>query len=185
MPRVGGCVWRYGLGIVVAPGDAVEGGQYVMPIDADTRSTIALLVSIGSLVVSLGGVGVSAYNSLRDRPRLKVTSRFFDVSDLGSPRRIYVNVVNKGRRPVILRLLGGYDNRGEFSGTFFDQDKGGLRLGEHERHDFKIEPDDAFIRGPDGPEEPYERMWIEDSLGNRYAIPRSREYIRQLFSRSG
>ncbi len=53
---------------------------------------------------------------------------------------IAVQVVNKGRRPVILRLLGGHDSSGRWSGTYLDHEKGGLRLDEHGRHDFAIEP---------------------------------------------
>jgi hypothetical protein len=33
----------------------------------------------------------------------------------------------------------------------------------------------------DGPEDPYDVMWIEDTLGNRHKIPNSREYIAQMY----
>jgi hypothetical protein len=142
----------------------------------------ASIVSTIALVVSFGSFGVAAFNSFRDRPRLKVTSNFYDVSEFGSPRRIQVEVVNRGRRPVILRLLGGYTKGGDWSGTFFDYKKGGLRLGEHERHEFTIVQEDAVHSGPEGPEETFDRMWIEDTLGNRHPIPKSGEYIAKLFS---
>jgi hypothetical protein len=107
---------------------------------------------------------------------LKVTSAFYDESEWALAN-ISVTVVNVGRRPAILRLLGGSNNRGESSGTFFESIGGGMRLGEHERHDLTIERKDAFAIDPDGPDEPYARMWVEDSLGNRYSVSRSREYL--------
>jgi len=140
---------------------------------ANVLSTIALLVSLGSFMVA-------AYNAFRDRPRLKVTSTFYDASEWG-PAHMSVAVVNKGRRPVILRLIGGNSSSGS-SGTYIEHDKGGLRLGEHERHEFKIDRDEAVHSGPDGPEDFYDRMWIEDSLGNQHSIPKSREYIARMLS---
>lgn len=141
---------------------------------ANVLSTIALVVSFGSF-------GVASYNSFRDRPRLKVTSTFYDASEWG-PANLRVHVVNKGRRPAILRLLGGYTNRGDWSAAHIDHEKGGHRLGEHERYEFRIEKEDAVMSGPDAPDETFDRMWIEDTLGNRYPIPRSSEYIGKLFS---
>lgn len=136
-------------------------------------STIALIVSVGSF-------GVAAYNAFRDRPRLRVTTKFYEFSEWG-PARMDVVVVNMGRRPVILRLLGGHTSSDSYGGTLLESAKGGLRLGEHERHEFRIERDDAILPGPDGPET-YERMWIEDSLGDRHPIPQSQEHIPKLFS---
>jgi len=146
----------------------------VNPSYPEIVSSIALLVSVGSF-------GVAAYNAYRDRPHLRVTSAFYGESEWG-PARISVTVMNKGRRPVILRLLGGNNSQGEYSGTFLEHDKGGFRLGEHERHDFSITKEGAIMADPDAADEPYVRMWIEDSLGNRHAIPRSREYLAKLHS---
>lgn len=140
----------------------------------------ASVVSTIALIVSFGSFGVAAYNAFRDRPRLKVTSMFYESSEWG-PAQMHVVVVNKGRRPAILRLLGGPTSGGTSGGTLLEHDKGGLRLGEHERHEFRIERDDAVLLGPDGPET-YDQMWIEDSLGDRHPIPQSREYIPKLFS---
>jgi hypothetical protein len=146
---------------------------------ANVVSTIAMVIS---MVISLGSFGVAAYNSFRDRPRLKVTSTFYDGSH-GEPLHIRVEVVNKGRRPVILRLLGGDGSGDNWSGTHMEHEKGGLRLGEHEHHSFTIEKKDAVLFDPDdGPEQPFKRMWIQDSIGNRYSIPKSGEYIGKLFA---
>ena len=135
-----------------------------------------------ALVVSLGSFGVSALNAFRDRPRVKVTGTFYEASEYNMEPYIAVQVVNRGRRPVILRMVGGFDSSGNAGGEYMEYDKGGLRLGEHERYEFNIEKEKAVMQGPDGPEDPFVQMFIEDSLGNRHAIPRSGEYLKKLFS---
>lgn len=142
----------------------------------------ANIVSTIALAISFGSFGVAVYNSFRDRPRLKVTSTLYDGSH-GEPVHIQVEVVNAGRRPLILRLLGGDGSGNSWGGKHIEYEKGGLRLGEHEHHAFTIEKKDAVLYDPDdGPEETFKRMWIQDSLGNRYPIPKSSEYIGKLFS---
>jgi hypothetical protein len=144
-------------------------------------STLPIVVSALALAVSLGSLAVSLYVALRDRPRLKVSSQFFEAWEYG-PDKIHVTLVNLGRRPVILRLIGGLDGNGNSGGTYLEHAKGGLRLGEHERHEFDIAKDDTMQFNPDGPDVTYERMWVEDSLGNRHAIPNSRRLIEKLWS---
>jgi hypothetical protein len=143
-----------------------------MPSYPEVVSTIALVFSFGSF-------GVAAYNAFRDSPRLKVTSQFFDAWDYG-PASFSIAVVNRGRRPVILRLLGGYNSEGEWGGEYLESEKGGIRLGEHERRDFSIEKKDTILFSPVDPDTPYVTMWIEDSLGNRHPVPKSREYLSKL-----
>jgi hypothetical protein len=140
---------------------------------SEILSTIALVVSAGSLTLS----GLSAF---RDRPRLKITSKYVDASEYDENDSIWVVVVNRGRRPVILRLVGGTARDGQYGGEFLEYDKGGLRLGEHERYEKSIKADDAISFNPEGPDLLFERMWIEDSLGNRHEIPKSREFIAKL-----
>jgi len=79
-------------------------------MDSDIRSNIALIVSIGSLLLSGAGFII---NTFRDRPRLKVSSVLYH-DENGDPCRISVTVVNRGRRPVILRMLGGDARGGRF-----------------------------------------------------------------------
>jgi hypothetical protein len=146
-------------------------------MDADTRSNIALLASFGSLLVAAAGFVV---NTFRDRPRLKVSSNLWH-DDNGDPYKIAVDVVNKGRRPVILKMIGGYDRQGRWSGTYLDHDKGGIRLGEHEHKQFQLDKEKVVSMDEDGPDDPYDVMWIEDTLGNRHKIPNSREYIGRMY----
>ena len=61
-------------------------------MDSDIRSNIALIVSIGSLVMS--GLGF-IINTFRNRPRLKMSSTL-DRDDNGHPYKIAVTVVSRG-----------------------------------------------------------------------------------------
>lgn len=135
-------------------------------------------LSVAAILISIAGFGLSFFVVFRDRPRLKVTSSYFDAWEQG-PAKIQVVLINRGRRPVILRLLGGHDSDGEYGGTFLKHDEGGLRLGEHERHELYIERDDTVLFAPDD-DVIYEEMWVEDSLGNRHTIPNSKAYIAKL-----
>jgi hypothetical protein len=139
----------------------------------EVLSTIALIVSVGSF-------GLAATNIFRDRPRVKITSALFEGSEYDPEPSIHIVVINKGRRPVILRMLGGSAADDDWSGEFLEYDKGGVRLGEHERWEHSVSKQGRTSMNPDGPDIIYTRMWIEDSLGNRYLIPHSREHIARL-----
>jgi len=57
----------------------------------------------------------------------------------------------------------------------------GIRLGEHEHHELSIDKEGVITLDENGPDEPYDFMWIEDTLGNRHKIPNSREYIAKMY----
>lgn len=134
-----------------------------------------------AIVVSLGSFGVSAYVAFRDRPRLKVSGQFFRASR-DDPSRIVLTLINVGRRPVILRQLGGTSKVGKWSAPFPGRDKGGLRLDEHERYEHAIKKEDTVSFDFDKDDASLGSLWIEDSLGNRYHVPNSNEDIGQLWS---
>lgn len=135
-------------------------------------------LSIAAILISIAGFALSFFVVFRDRPRLKVTSKYLDACEYGAAK-IQVVLTNRGRRPVIVRLLGGHDSNREYGGKFFKPDEGGLRLGEDERHELYIERDDTVLFAPDD-DVVYDEMWVEDSLGNRHAIPNSKAYIAKL-----
>lgn len=82
---------------------------------SDIISTVALVTSIGSL-------SVSGYVAFCDLSRLKIMSRYFATSAYG-PSRIVLTLINKGRRPVILRLIGGASEDGKWAATFLEHEK--------------------------------------------------------------
>lgn len=145
---------------------------------SDTRANVALIVSVISLLIS-GATFV--LNAFLDRPRVKVSSALWDDED-GNPYKIGVTVVNKGRRPVVLTMLGGTCRKGGGSGVYFDSDKKGIQLGENEQHQFEIDKEGVVaIDRYGGPDERYDFMWVQDTLGNRHKIPNSHEYIQRMY----
>lgn len=144
-------------------------------------SSYSDILSSIAIVVSLGSLGVSAYVAFRDRPRLKVSGQFFRASR-NDPSRIVLTLINVGQRPVILRQLGGTSKVGKWSVAFPGQGPGGLRLGEHERYEHTIKKEDTVSFDVDKDDTSLGSLWIEDSLGNRYHVPNSKEDIGRLWS---
>ncbi len=50
-----------------------------------------------------------------------------------------VEAVNVGRRPVVLRLVGGYYENGDWNGQNVGEGKTGVRLEENERYSENID----------------------------------------------
>jgi hypothetical protein len=143
-------------------------------------SNAAIWVSCAALLVSIASFGISFFNFKRDTAKLKISAEFFDDSPYGQ-RFMRVGMVNVGRRPVIVRLIGG-SNGDRWSGTYLDHDSGGKRLGEHERYEKIFNRDDMFVSDDFGEDESFNfaEMWVEDSLGVRHPVPNSRELVRRL-----
>ena len=132
-------------------------------------------IAIGISLVSLG---FSVTNFFRDTARLKIRSRFIEASDYG-PERIIVSMMNAGRRTVIIRLIGGSEGK-KWGGTYIDYDAGGRRLGENEHFEYTFSKESVVQLMPEGDDLVFDVLWVEDSLGRRYSIPKSREHIKRL-----
>jgi len=137
------------------------------------------VLSIIAIVISVASFSVAFYSAFQDRPRLKIRSQYFDASEWG-PSHFTITLVHKGRRPIILNLLGGADAAGNYGGTYFDHDKGGRRLGEHERYEQTVDYEGTIQLNPEGDDLLFSKMWVEDSLGNRHPIPNSESFIKRL-----
>lgn len=136
----------------------------------------ALHVSIAALAVSFASLMVSVYSSLRDRGRLETKSTLiFDDAGEDEPI-IRIEAANAGRRPLILRMWGGSDDRGEFVGTYIDREADGKRLGEHERIEFTLRRSDLGFSWEDNVVD-FTRLWFEDTLGRRYLVKDSKRNI--------
>jgi hypothetical protein len=123
-----------------------------------------VVVAALALIVSTISLCVSFSSFLRDRARRRVKSVFHEPSEYGNGC-IHLTIMNAGRRPIILRLLGdeGGDN---WVGTFFGDHERGLRLGKHERHELNIRSED-LVQTTAYDEITVTTIWIEDSLGRR------------------
>lgn len=144
--------------------------------------TVSEYLSVVAITISIASLGVSSYVALRDRARLKIASRFIPESEYG-PSYIVAAMVNLGRRPVILRAIGGSEGD-KWACEYLDSSNGGKRLGEHERYEHKFDREATVNSNPDGEDMFYQELWVEDSLGTRHPIPDSREYIRRLWAKA-
>ena len=138
------------------------------------------VISIVALLVSVATFAFWIYFNFRDRANIKTTSRFHAASESGSAS-VDFTVVNAGRRPIILRMWSGTDEKGEWVGTFLGEGKSGLRLGEQERFDHSLARNDLFTQTPD------EKiiiadLWVEDTLGRRYEIKDAKKNLALLLN---
>ena len=53
---------------------------------------------------------------------------------------------------------------------------------ENERYDHTFSKEDIVSFHPDGEDIVYDELWVEDSLGIRHSIPKSREHIKKLLA---
>ncbi|MBK5180457.1 hypothetical protein [Paraburkholderia domus] len=146
-----------------------------MPTFAEYMSSAAFAVSFASLCIS-------GHVAFRDRARLSLSSKFIPASEHGAGQ-IVVTMVNAGRRPVILRLIGGASAAGTWSAEYLAREEGGLRLGEHERYEHTFEKEDTVKFHPEHDDLFLKTLWVEDSLGIRHKIPKASQYIDRLWSR--
>lgn len=138
----------------------------------------SVAISIAALVVSTFSLIFTVYFNLRDRPRLKVTSRYFPGVFYGD-EYVLITALNVGRRPVFLKSFGGEDNAGLWIARHLHTDCSGLRLGENERYEIRLKRDDLIECGPDDDIEFYD-IWIEDSLGKRHRVKNAKTNIAKL-----
>ena len=138
---------------------------------------MSVCVSGLALIASI----LSLFFHFQDRSLLKIISKYVPESDYGAAY-IAVSIVNAGKRPLIVRLLGGNGENGKWVGEFLGEAKKGLRLGEKERHDMALFKDDMFAITP-GDDVIFNNLWIEDSLGKRHPVPNSKEYVSKLLNK--
>jgi hypothetical protein len=131
-----------------------------------------------ALVVALTSLGFSIYNIMRDRGRVRVVSHFFEPSEYGHGH-IAIEIVNAGRRTVILTFLYFDDGTGHSVGNQFEGGKPHLRLGEHEPHRVVLHQEDLDQETPDDTVKA-KTIWFEDTLGRRYKIKGIEKQIQQL-----
>jgi hypothetical protein len=139
-------------------------------------STILSLIAV---TISLGSAGISLWSLLRDRPHLQLRSNFADEFGL----QITFKAVNKGRRPVVLRLFGGDYENSEWSGICLGEHEGGLRLGEKDFFEKIIYAGGDMCKDLEG--NSLIRVWIEDSTGRRYYFKKSAEQVERLLREEG
>ena len=136
------------------------------------KSTIALVISGLSFVVSF-------WNMFRDRSRLNLKSKFIPAHPEYGPSRIWFKAINKGRRPIYIRTVGGKLSTHGWMGSHIGKTDFGLKLEEGQFYEKSWDINDIIVDGPDFEDE-YVDIWIEDSHGKRYKVPDSKKYIQKL-----
>jgi hypothetical protein len=144
--------------------------------------TTATMMALIALIASIISAGFSIYFGTRDRARLHAFSHLYKGDDEHAPH-IKVAAINKGRRPLILRMWGGADDKGEWVGTFIERERQGHRLGEHERFEITLENGDLGFELDEFDEVvEFTELWFEDSIGRRHRVNGSRQHIKEFWT---
>jgi hypothetical protein len=141
-------------------------------------------ISLAALGLGLLNFGYTFWKDRRESPKIKTKCVLWEADDHVSYPRIHVSVVNAGRRPIIIRLFGGYYGESEFvGGEYIDDAKGGRRLGENEFFERTLTFGEDMIVLFSGEEldERVQELLIEDTLGKRYKIKNSRKILREFW----
>ena len=138
------------------------------------ESHIALIISSLSLSLSFWAV-------FKDRNRLAISSQFIDAHPDYGPDRISFRAVNKGKRPIYLRAIGGKLEKGGWLNIHIGDGELGKKLEEGQNYEDEFKIDDIEAEGPDFSDQ-FIELWIEDSLGRRHKIPKSRKFINRLIT---
>lgn len=147
----------------------------------DVLPWVAILISSVALYLSV-------LNYRRDRAILQATSSFIEHWE-GFNACLHVEIVNKGRRPIILSTwVGAATQRKLFRrsagsnwvGHYFNNNMEGLTLSERQAHSFQLEASDLDFQLQNGEDVTYDDMWIVDTLGHRHRIKDIRKNIAAL-----
>jgi hypothetical protein len=136
-------------------------------------------ISVVALAISATSLSLSVYMALRDRGRLRTKSIFYAAHD-GRPASMEVEAVNVGRRPVILRLVGGYYEDGGWNSQYIGDRKTGVRLEENERFSENID-DLRYMVIDHETGVAVTDLWFEDTLGRRYRVKGAKKHLEQFF----
>lgn len=144
----------------------------------------AYVISLLSLFISCAGFAFSCHFGFRDSAKLLLKIAYHSPSPHNQEPYIHVRVVNKGRRPTIIRLLGGSTDTGGYIGTHLGDDRQGLRLAEHEIFEKSMSWEDLYNLGPDE-ECKLIDLWVEDTLGQRHKFKKSKKLLAQFWKDYG
>ncbi len=138
-------------------------------------------LEIAAITIAIISLIISFYNTWRDRSRLKITSKIIgsnSVPEYG-PVRIKISAVNKGKRPIYIRIEGGYLKSGQWGGTYIGDTNFGYKLEEGQLYESDWTIEKISFSAPDFDDE-FKNIFLEDSLGKRYKVPNSERYINDL-----
>jgi hypothetical protein len=137
-------------------------------------------ISILALLISLSSLFVSLYATFRDRVKLKAETIYY-ATDGNIPARVFIKIVNAGRRTALLATLIALTDGHEWLSSYFTNDHEALVLSEGESHE--VEWQKGHLRmGPTGFNWLFIDLSIEDSLGHRYPVRHARRDLKRLLN---
>jgi hypothetical protein len=137
-----------------------------------------------AMVFSIAALALSFFNYRRDRAIVKATSSF-TLDWEGFNGGVRVNIVNAGRRPIILREWVGAETKPsrfggreivEWASEYFEEGKG-IVLTEGQTHSFRLDLSDLVKTLPNDVVVVMDDVWINDTLGRRHNIKKSRDNV--------
>lgn len=140
-----------------------------------------------AIAISLVSPAIAAFNFFNDRAVLQVTS-IYEQDWQAFAASIRINIVNKGRRVIILHSWAGAATTGRFFRridgikwvTWQLAGNEGHALTEHKPYPLTLEADDLEFELEDGTKFMMDEVWIIDTLGSRHKIKGIRENVAKL-----
>lgn len=136
-------------------------------------------IAISALVVAVISLGVSLWAKFVDRVRVKTSLEYLPANEYKEEPELVVKIVNAGRRPAIIRSLGGDLEEGGSCETYLGEKEHGLRLTENAFSEHRITRRDIYVIA-ENLDTRYLNLWFQDSLGRRHKVKGSDAAIERL-----
>lgn len=154
-----------------------------MSVDLGTAEQISrtsLFVSAASFLVSLVGLGVTAYNASRDRAAIRATATYYSYASPTAQAKVVIKVVNVGRRPLGLHALIGLTSTSDWAEWRLGS-SGALVLPEGQYREIVWHKHDLRTGPGTGPWL-FTDLRIEDVDGTRYRVKNAKKNLRKLLN---
>ena len=141
----------------------------------------SLMIGSIALTISLGHAFLSIYSHRIDRPRLRVRSRYIPPHpDEWADAQIYIDVVNRGKRAIDIKMSVLAGKNGKFVGT--DHGVGGGRLRLEPMQGFDIRYEKGHLEDAQGIHQVRATdFWILDVNDRKYRPKGIRRHLRKLW----
>jgi hypothetical protein len=146
---------------------------------SDTKSNFSLILSVASLLISVGGFMLGFFNFHRDKEKLQIDVKLKKFVDDIAPPEVEIVAANSGRRHIILLELGmDYDDGGWR--TVYLNDKDGILLKEKERFTVSQEKLETLLYNFDSDATAI-KIWFRDSLNKVHRAKEVRGLIQRFY----
>lgn len=143
----------------------------------------SIVLSVISLLIALGSLGLTFWVARRDEPRVRATAKFYparrEEEGPGGPPCLIIEIANFGRRVVQLEsMYFQYDTTQiDLRETLWNSDETGhWRIREGDRYDHEITPEsDSILFDETGRR--VTKVFFQDSLGRRYVVRNLRKCL--------